>query len=321
MRTLGLPAVVLLSLLAGCAHQPPASKPRQTCLVLSAGGAKGVAHLGAIAAVKKAGIRIDCVVGNSIGALIGSLYATAPELDTRARFEEFALSYRAESRRVARDNGVTLGLLLGMVAVVATGGVAAPAVAAGGGYLLGSQLTAEVDRDRMVTVMDRFYGGAAIETLPVAYATFYQRRSGNGLELVDVRTGNLAQAVGKSLANPFIFRNLDVVGQGAVDPAADRAAMTPVDDACRLFPDHALLAINLTGQPAFYRGGMRCPVQEVMVEVPELPVEAAFQFDEDFERTVAVGYQATARAVAATAPPGRRLVTLDRTTRCWSARE
>src|SRR5699024_5259831 len=44
-------------------------------LVLSGGGAKGLAHIGALKAIDEAGVRIDYIGGTSMGAIIGSLYA------------------------------------------------------------------------------------------------------------------------------------------------------------------------------------------------------------------------------------------------------
>ncbi|KAK2735819.1 phosphatidylcholine and lysophosphatidylcholine phospholipase [Myotisia sp. PD_48] len=44
-------------------------------LVLGGGGARGIAHVGAIKALEEAGIPIDIVGGTSIGAFIGALYA------------------------------------------------------------------------------------------------------------------------------------------------------------------------------------------------------------------------------------------------------
>ena len=44
-------------------------------LVLSGGGAKGIAHIGVIQALEENGIPIDYVAGTSIGAVIGGLYA------------------------------------------------------------------------------------------------------------------------------------------------------------------------------------------------------------------------------------------------------
>jgi NTE family protein len=54
-------------------------------LVLSGGGAKGLAHIGALKVIEEAGIRIDYIGGSSMGAIIGGLYAsgyTAHQLDS-----------------------------------------------------------------------------------------------------------------------------------------------------------------------------------------------------------------------------------------------
>lgn len=45
-------------------------------LVLSGGGAKGFAHLGAIQALEERGIKPDIISGTSAGAIIGALYAS-----------------------------------------------------------------------------------------------------------------------------------------------------------------------------------------------------------------------------------------------------
>ena len=44
-------------------------------LVLSGGGAKGLAHIGALKAIEKAGIKVDMVCGTSMGSFVGALYA------------------------------------------------------------------------------------------------------------------------------------------------------------------------------------------------------------------------------------------------------
>jgi len=44
-------------------------------LVLSGGGAKGVAHIGVIKALEENGIPIDYIAGTSMGAIVGSMYA------------------------------------------------------------------------------------------------------------------------------------------------------------------------------------------------------------------------------------------------------
>ena len=44
-------------------------------LVLSGGGAKGIAHIGVIQALEDNGIPIDYITGTSMGAIVGGLYA------------------------------------------------------------------------------------------------------------------------------------------------------------------------------------------------------------------------------------------------------
>ena len=45
-------------------------------LVLSGGGAKGLAHIGALKVIEEEGVRIDYIGGTSMGAIIGALYAS-----------------------------------------------------------------------------------------------------------------------------------------------------------------------------------------------------------------------------------------------------
>jgi NTE family protein len=62
-------------------------KPK-IALVLSGGGARGISQIGVLKELEKSGIHIDYIVGTSIGALIGGMYAegyTAAELDSISR--------------------------------------------------------------------------------------------------------------------------------------------------------------------------------------------------------------------------------------------
>ena len=45
-------------------------------LVLSGGGAKGFAHIGVLKVIDSLGIKIDYIAGTSMGAIVGSLYAS-----------------------------------------------------------------------------------------------------------------------------------------------------------------------------------------------------------------------------------------------------
>ena len=62
-------------------------------LVLSGGGAKGMAHIGALKIIEKAGIPIDYVVGTSMGSIIGGLYAigyTPEQMDSMVRVQDWS---------------------------------------------------------------------------------------------------------------------------------------------------------------------------------------------------------------------------------------
>ena len=61
-------------------------------LVLSGGGAKGFAHIGALKVIEEAGVKIDYIGGTSIGAIIGALYASgysATQLDSIFKSTDF----------------------------------------------------------------------------------------------------------------------------------------------------------------------------------------------------------------------------------------
>ena len=289
---------------AGCAHAPPRFAPeaRRTCLVLSAGGTRGIAHLGAIAAARESGIGVGCVMGTSAGALMGALYASAPQADTTARFGDVITRYQQATAREASERGLAAGLALGAVATLLTSGAAAPVTAAVGGFLLGSLSTPRAARARLVTVLREEVGGARIEALPVPFATLHHVPHGQGLELVVDRTGDLADAVGASVANPFVFEDVDVARAPALDAGSDRVAAVPVEDACRLFPDANLLVVNVSGTAAFYDDKMRCPMLEVPVQVDPL-AEGQLAVDSPaFAEAVRRGHDAVAMALRGLGP-------------------
>ncbi|HEX5049167.1 MAG TPA: patatin-like phospholipase family protein [Gammaproteobacteria bacterium] len=71
-----------LACAAPAAAQPPggstAKRPR-VALVLAGGGAKGAAHIGVLRVLDELHIPVDCVVGTSMGALVGAVYASGVE--------------------------------------------------------------------------------------------------------------------------------------------------------------------------------------------------------------------------------------------------
>ncbi len=74
-------------------------------LVLSGGGAKGLAHIGALKVIEETGVRIDYIGGTSMGAIIGALYAsgyTAKQLDSIFRQTDFSTLIQDEIPRSAK---------------------------------------------------------------------------------------------------------------------------------------------------------------------------------------------------------------------------
>lgn len=67
---------------------------KKTALVLSGGGAKALAHIGVIKALEEKNIQIDYVVGSSMGALVGAMYASGM---TAEEMESFVISMDIES--------------------------------------------------------------------------------------------------------------------------------------------------------------------------------------------------------------------------------
>ncbi|HZK93036.1 MAG TPA: patatin-like phospholipase family protein [Prolixibacteraceae bacterium] len=66
-------------------------------LVLSGGGAKGLAHIGVIRALEENNIPIDYITGTSMGAIIGGLYASGyspDEMETLFKSEDFKLWFK-----------------------------------------------------------------------------------------------------------------------------------------------------------------------------------------------------------------------------------
>ena len=77
---------------------------KKVAVVLSGGGAKGMAHIGALKVLERAGIPIDIVTGTSMGSIIGGLYAigyNAQSLDSMVRVQDwsYVITDREDLRR------------------------------------------------------------------------------------------------------------------------------------------------------------------------------------------------------------------------------
>jgi len=77
-------------------------------LVLGGGGARGLAHLGVLRILEKEGFRPDLIVGCSIGAIIGGMYAQTPDIQkVEKRVYEF---FESEAYQNLNINRVQRGL-------------------------------------------------------------------------------------------------------------------------------------------------------------------------------------------------------------------
>ena len=68
------------------------SHRKKVAVVLSGGGAKGVAHIGVLKVLEKAGIPVDIITGTSMGSIVGGLYAigyNAHSLDSLVRNQDW----------------------------------------------------------------------------------------------------------------------------------------------------------------------------------------------------------------------------------------
>jgi NTE family protein len=95
---LGLACALLASgPFAAAAQAPnPLERPR-ICLVLSGGGARGMAHIGVLKVLEELKIPIDCIAGTSMGAVVGGLYAsgmTAAQIDATIRSLDWQEAFR-----------------------------------------------------------------------------------------------------------------------------------------------------------------------------------------------------------------------------------
>ena len=167
----------------------------RTALVLSGGGAKGLAHIGVLAALDSLGIRPDLIVGSSMGAAVGALYASGysgRELDSLARTVPLSRLFRSYQPRAPRSLGVLRPLVmweqgdrrfnLQSAAVVESEANALVNLA-----MLRGNLTARGDFD----------------SLPIPFrAVATDLATGDPVVL---RSGDLAQAVRASIAIPLVF--------------------------------------------------------------------------------------------------------------------
>lgn len=230
--------ILLLALLPLQAVQAWARQRPKVGVVLSGGGAKGAAHIGVLRAVEDAGLPIDYVVGTSMGAIVGGLYAmgySTAQLDTLMRTLdwEFLMSDRAPRRELSpaqreRSERFVLNIPLSRKAR--------------------PELTGLVRGRNWGNTMARltvgYHDSISFDSLRIPFACVATNLA-NGDEVV-LRSGVLAQAIRASMAFPGMLTPVEINGKTLID--GGMANNFPVDVARRMGAD---IVVGATVQRPF----------------------------------------------------------------------
>jgi NTE family protein len=188
----------------------PLLRPR-ICVVLSGGGARGIAHIGVLKVLEDLKIPIDCIAGTSMGAVVGGLYAsgmTAREIESTMRSVDWQEAFRDTPprrdlafRRKQDDRNFLVRLPLGLK----HGQILLPK-----GLIQGQKLQETL---RQLTL--QFNDSTDFDRLPTAFrAVATDLESG---EAVLLDKGDLAIAMRASISAPGLFAPVDYRGRLLVD--------------------------------------------------------------------------------------------------------
>lgn len=189
------------------AAQAPACSDGRTALVLSGGGAKGLAHLGVITALDSLGVRPDYVVGTSMGAIVGALYAggaTAREADSLATIFSPTALFSSSA-----PSGPIAWMPFSPLLTWAVGKK---------GFTLQSPSINEADANSLISALllqPNLLASGDFDRLPIpfrAVATDLATR-----DTVVLSSGDLAQAVRASMSVPLVFAPERIDGRLLVD--------------------------------------------------------------------------------------------------------
>ena len=198
-----------LSLSSSGTAAAQACAPRRTALVLSGGGARGLAHIGVLQVLDSLGVRPDLIVGTSMGAVVGALYASgyrATQIDSIIRTAHLAnLFQRYTPRRPQGFAGseplVTWSRATGGITLAANPAQGAELNATLATLMLHGNLLARGDFDR----------------LPIPFRAVATRlNDGSGVVLA---RGDLGRAVRASMSVPIVFDPVVIDGDRLVDGA------------------------------------------------------------------------------------------------------
>ncbi|MEA3139704.1 MAG: hypothetical protein QOK23_1873 [Gammaproteobacteria bacterium] len=216
---------------AANAASPPATeqvRPR-ICLVLSGGGARGMAHIGVLKILEELKVPIDCIAGTSMGAVVGGLYGsgmTAAQIEATMRSVDWQEAFRDAPprrdlafRRKQDDRNFLVRLPLGLK----HGQILLPK-----GFIQGQKLQETL---RQLTLP--FSNSTNFDLLPTPFrAVATDLLNGNA---VIMDKGDLAIAMRASISAPGVFAPVETQGRLLVDGGL--AENLPIDVARQMHAD------------------------------------------------------------------------------------
>jgi NTE family protein len=209
-------------------EQIPQIRPR-VCLVLSGGGARGMAHIGVLKVLEELKIPIDCIAGTSMGAVVGGLYAsgmTAAQIDATMRSVDWQEAFRDAPprrdlafRRKQDDRNFLVRLPLGLK----HGQILLPK-----GFIQGQKLQETL---RQLTLP--FSNSTDFDLLPTPFRAVATDLLTGSAVLMD--KGDLAIAMRASISAPGVFAPVETQGRVLVDGGL--AENLPIDVARAMHAD------------------------------------------------------------------------------------
>lgn len=219
---------------------PESYSKKIVSLVLSGGGARGVAQLGVINELEKNNIRIDNVTGTSIGSVIGGLYSsgyTPDEIESILKKFNWnrALSltnnYQRNSlfleQKKIQDRSLLTVPLDGIKPIII------PSSFSNGQYLS--------KKINTLILNSRYHSKSSFADLKIPFATVATNID-NG-KMVIMTSGNLSESIKASLTFPLLYTPISIDGKDLVDGGL--TANIPTNVAKKLGADY-IIAVNST---------------------------------------------------------------------------
>lgn len=191
--------------------QPEEQPRKKVAVVLSGGGAKGMAHIGVLKVLEKAGIPVDIVTGTSMGSIIGGLYAigyNANSLDSMVRVQDW--SYVITDKEDLRNQ--SLGDLRKQNTYMFTTGMTIGKRDMNAGGIIKGKNLAELFQQLCIGYTDSL---DFTHDLPIPFACVATNIIDNSE--VDFHSGRLPQAMRASMAIPAAFSPVRIGDKVLVD--------------------------------------------------------------------------------------------------------